>query len=71
MIPLASTILGYIILDKNMLDINGDNIISSKKIKNLSIIIKLAKFKKLDFTKTKCFRIDFFIFKVKKVFIYL
>lgn len=40
-------------------------------IKNLSIIINLAKFKKLDFIKAKSFETDFFIFRAKETFIYL
>lgn len=70
-ISLTSTKLGCIKLNKNGLNKNSDTDISCKDIKNLSIIVKLDKSKKLDFIKIKFFRIDFLIFKAKKAFIYL
>ena len=48
----------------------GDRI-GDESIKNLLNIEKLAKFKKLDFAKTKLSEIDFLIFRAKKAFIYL
>lgn len=62
-IPLALTKPGHTRSNKNGL---SGNDIGSRGIKNLSTVEKLAKCKKLDFTKFKPFEADFLILKPKK-----
>ena len=57
---------------------NNQSILSSinnesthKDIKNLSFVIKLVKFKKLNFAKSDFFKMEFLSSEIQKVFIYL
>lgn len=55
-------------LNKNRLDTDNNG---SGDIKNLLIVINLAKSKKMDFTKVKPFRTNFLTSRAKKNFIHL
>ncbi len=69
--PSASTRLDYTMPNENEFDTDGSSGGSGKDIKNLSIIEKLAKSKKLDFLIVKSSKADFLTSEVRKVFIHL
>ncbi len=69
--PLASSRPSCTQLYKNRLVTDSGGGVGGEGIKNLSIVEKLVKSKKLDFAKVKSSGADFHIFRPKKAFLYL